>query len=88
MRQHAYEPDDLDETLDEQMKRFVNDPQRNTIDRPARKLRLSKLFEEHAADFDGKSALAAYVSKFVEGDSVEGYGVEFRDSDQSLNSPR
>jgi hypothetical protein len=82
----AYRTDDLNETLDTQMKKWINDPAFNKIDRENKKLVLSKLFEWFGDDFGGRNALPAYISKYAEGGSVEGYSVEFADFDWSLNS--
>lgn len=82
----AYRAADLNETLDAQMKAFVNNPAYNKIDSENKKVVLSKLFEWFADDFGGRNALPAYISKYAEGGSVEGYSVEFADFDWSLNS--
>ena len=68
------------------MKRFINDPNRNTIDRENKKVSLSKIFDWYADDFGGKDKVLGYISRFTEGGSVEGYTVEFKDYDWALNS--
>jgi hypothetical protein len=82
----AYTADDLNATLDANMKRFVNDPARNRIDRAAKRLTLSKIFEWNAADFGGKEKLPTYLSKYIDGGSVEGFAVEFMDYDWTVNA--
>ncbi|MBC8106659.1 MAG: DUF547 domain-containing protein [Anaerolineae bacterium] len=82
----AYQAADLNETLDANMKRFINDPDRNTIDREKKKVVLSRIFDWYADDFGGKDKVLSYISKYVDGGSVEGYTVEFRDYDWSVNS--
>jgi len=82
----AYTANDLNETLDANMKRFVNDPNRNRIDRAGKRLILSKIFEWNADDFGGKDKLPAYLSKYAEGGSVEGFSVSFSDYNWSLNA--
>jgi len=82
----AYQAEDLNETLDANMKRFINDPNRNTIDRENKKVSLSKIFDWYADDFGGKDKVLGYISRFTEGGSVEGYTVEFKDYDWALNS--
>jgi hypothetical protein len=84
----AYEANDLNETLEANMKRFVNDPARNRIDRQARRLMLSRIFEWNADDFGGKDKLPAYISRYASGGSVEGYSVSFIDYDWTLNAKR
>jgi hypothetical protein len=81
----AYVGEGLDKTLDQNMRRFINDNTRNTIDRENRKLVLSKIFEWYSEDFGGKDKLATYVSRFVEGGSVEGFSISFHEYDWSLN---
>jgi hypothetical protein len=81
----AYSGSDLDATLDANVRRWLNDPKRNQIDRAGRKLRLSKIFDWYAADFGGKENVAAYVAKYV-GEDVKGFAVEFLEYDWTLNS--
>ena len=61
----AYRADDLDKTLDENMRRFVNDPSRNQIDDAKRELRLSKIFDWYAEDFGGKAGVTRYLERFL-----------------------
>jgi hypothetical protein len=81
----AYRPDDLDNVLDENMKRFVNDAARNQIDDEKRELRLSKIFEWYAADFGGKDAVPAYLARYA-GKDVAGYRVSYLEYDWKLNA--
>ena len=81
----AYRGADLDDMLDSQMKKWVNDPAFNKVDRENKKLVLSQLFEWFADDFGGRNALPAYISKYAEGGSVDGFTVEFSEFDWSLN---
>jgi hypothetical protein len=87
LRPKPYEAAEVDEQLNEQMRRFVNDKTRNAIDREKKVLRLSRIFEQYADDFGGKDALPAVVGKFVDGGSVEGFSVEFLEFDRALNEP-
>jgi hypothetical protein len=80
----AYVADDLDEVLDENMKRFVLDRTRNPVDDAKRELKLSKIFEWYADDFGGRDKLAAYVGK-VAGKDYAGYTVSFVDYSWELN---
>lgn len=80
----AYRADDLDATLEANMKRFVNDSSRNQVDDAKRQLRLSRIFEWYADDFGGKEKVAGYVSKYL-GRDVSGYAVSFLEYDWTLN---
>jgi len=80
----AYTGHHVNEQLDAAMRRWLNDPRRNVIDRENRRLRLSKIFRWYAADFGGEERLAEYVSRYVEPD-VRGYEVSFLQYDWRLN---
>jgi hypothetical protein len=80
----AYREEDLDQVLDENMKRFVNDPIRNPIDVKNRKLVVSKIFEWYADDFGGKDKIAAYIDKYHDAD-VSGWPVSFVEYSWKLN---
>ncbi|HLL89764.1 MAG TPA: DUF547 domain-containing protein [Tepidisphaeraceae bacterium] len=80
----AYKADDLDETLEANMKRFVGDASRNQVDDETRQLRLSRIFDWFADDFGGKGAVPAYVGKYL-GKDVADYGVTFLEYDWTLN---
>lgn len=62
LRAEAYRAARLDQQLDEQVRRFVNDPVRNRFHRRRRIAWLSKLFDWHARDF---GALRWSVLRFV-----------------------
>jgi hypothetical protein len=80
----AYKADDLDATLDQNMKNFVNDKFRNPIDESKRTLKLSHIFDWYADDFGGKQAVPAYISK-IAGKDYTGWKVEFVDYSWDLN---
>ncbi len=80
----AYHAKNLDQTLETQMRAFLRDESRNRIDRDARKLHLSKIFEWFAEDFGGKRKLDNYVNGYVAAD-VQGYEITFLEYDWSLN---
>lgn len=83
----AYKGDDLDATLDQNMKNFVNDKFRNPIDESKRTLRLSHIFDWYADDFGGKAAVSAYVGKAA-GKDYDGWKVEFVDYSWELNAQK
>lgn len=67
LRREAYRGDRLDEQLDDQAGRFINDPARNRIDVARRTVELSSIFEWFASDFaaaDG--SVAAFVARYVQ----------------------
>jgi hypothetical protein len=80
----AYAADDVDATLDQNMKNFVADGFRNPIDDRSKTLKLSHIFDWYADDFGGKNQVAAYVSKYA-GKSYAGYKVDFTDYSWDLN---
>jgi hypothetical protein len=80
----AWDPDNLDPLLDARMSEFLNDPQRNPIDRENKVLKLAKVFERYAEDFGGKDQLARQVDRWVEPD-VANWQVEFVEEDWTLN---
>jgi hypothetical protein len=80
----AYRADDLDATLDQNMKNFVSDKFRNPIDDGSKTLKLSHIFDWYADDFGGKQNVPAFVGK-VAGKDYSGYKVEFVDYSWDLN---
>ena len=80
----AYLAGDVRSTLEQNMRSFLGSGFRNRIDRRARTLYLSRLFDWYADDFGGKSRVARYVDRFVEGD-VSDYRVEFLEYRWDLN---
>lgn len=87
IRDRAYDPRTLDETLDENMRGFLASGFRNRVDRRNQKLLLSHIFDWYADDFGGKDRVAAYVDRYVSGD-VSGYAVEFIEYQWDLNASR
>jgi len=80
----AYLADDVETLLEENMKRFVNDPTRNPIDVKNRKLVVSKIFDWYADDFGGKDKIAAYVDRYHDAD-VSTWPVSFVEYSWKLN---
>jgi Protein of unknown function, DUF547 len=83
----AYVAGDLDKTLEDNMRVFVNDKQRNCIDTKAHKLKLSKIFNWYAPDFGGKARLSSYVKRYVKED-LTGFQVSFVEYSWKLNFAR
>lgn len=80
----AYKGEDLDATLDQNMKNFVTDSFRNPIDEKSRTLKLSHIFDWYADDFGGKAAVPAFVGKWA-GKDYAGWKVDFVDYSWDLN---
>jgi hypothetical protein len=80
----AYRADDLNETLDRNMRRFVRDRTRNPIDDAAKQLRVSRIFDWYAGDFGGKDGVVAYISKYAQTDYSD-YTVSFVEFSWDLN---
>lgn len=70
--------------LESRMGEFLRDPQRNAVDRTAKSLELSKLFDWFSADFGGKDGIGAYVAKYL-GSEVADFRVSFQEYDWALN---
>lgn len=61
----AYRSNDLEDVLEESMKRFVTDDAfRNHVDGKNNTLKLSQIFDWHAGDFGGKSGLKTYINRY------------------------
>jgi hypothetical protein len=80
----AYRADDLEATLDQNMRNFVTDKFRNPVDPRTRTLKLSRIFDWYADDFGGKQAVPAYISKYA-GKDYTGWKVDFTDYSWDLN---
>ena len=81
----AYRGEDLDATLDANMKRFLTDPARNQVDDAKKELHLSRIFDWYAADFGGKDAIPTFVGKIL-GRDLTGYTTTFLEYDWTLNA--
>lgn len=70
--------------LSTRMGEFLRDPKRNGIDRQAKALELSRLFDWFAVDFGGKERIGEYVATYL-GSDVRDYRITFREYDWALN---
>jgi hypothetical protein len=87
LRAEAYRGAELDRQLDDQARRFLNDPTKNRID-PARKtLHLSSIFKWFRGDFEAGTSLTAYVARYLDAGRTDlaAYDIEFLDYDWALN---
>jgi hypothetical protein len=80
----AYRGADLVATLEERMRRFVQDRGRNEIDVAHKTLRLSRIFEWYAEEFGGKEGVARYVGRYAGVDATS-FRVEFLPYSWELN---
>lgn len=84
----AYLAKDLEEVLEANMRRFVNDSTRNQVDAAKKTLRLSEIFKWYKDDFGGDAGVIRYVQKYLDSD-VTGFTVEHLPYSWELNaSPR
>lgn len=89
LRNEAFVAERLDAQLEEQMKAFVNDPTRNTIDPARKELAVSEIFKWFEEDFerDAKS-VKEYLVRFAPATTHEflrGAKLRHRDYDWDLN---
>lgn len=85
LRAEAYLGNKLDQQLDEQMRAFVNDRSRNPISRDGKTIRVSKIFEWYAVDFDGKSGILEYMQRFSSR-SLRALKLDFAEYSWALNT--
>jgi hypothetical protein len=80
----AYHGEDLDRALTENMRRFLENRSRNTIDDARKELKLSRIFDWYAGDFGGKDGVGRYVGQIL-GRDFDGYAVSFLEYSWELN---
>ncbi len=92
LRSEAYAPARLDTQLDEQARRFVNDPSRNRFDKVGKLANLSEIFKWFDEDFSGPAgSVQKYVARYVtdpevaRGLTADTYRIEWIDYDWALN---
>lgn len=94
LRAEAYSSDNLNVQLDEQAKRFFNDPSRNRFDFSKKRLYLSKILDWYKDDFVKSSgSLAKYIAQYVEAEQratllKEDFEVDYLDYDWNLNDAK
>ena len=91
LRSEAYLPDRLDAQLDDNARRFVNDPATNRFDLDRGVAEISKIFKWFDDDFEAAGGVLPFISHFVDDGAVaaalRGGRLEIRylDYDWSLN---
>ncbi len=64
LRREAYKGKLLEEQLDDQCKRFLADSEKNKI--TSESVRISKIFDWYAGDFDRAGGVIAFISKYTQ----------------------
>ncbi|MBM4015995.1 MAG: DUF547 domain-containing protein [Planctomycetes bacterium] len=98
LRLEAFTADQLEAQLDEQMRHFVADPERNTVDPARKKIELSSIFKWFGEDFGtqqkgaaGERALLTFLEQWGPAEwkpflaTFDPDDVDFRDYDWTLN---
>ncbi len=83
----AYVASELDKVLEDGMRSFTNDGNRNRIDTKNEKLYLSQIFNWYAQDFGGKDGLKGYLKKYLKPD-LSGLQISFLEYSWELNLAR
>lgn len=84
LRNEAFTAERLEEQLEDEMRRFVNEPTRNKI-MSADKAELSKIFSWYKGDFTKKSSLIDFINKFSENKLNADAEISFMDYAWELN---
>jgi hypothetical protein len=92
IRSDAFSVAKLEEQLDDNTRRFVNDPTRNRFDKKEKVAYLSQIFKWFAEDFEASAGSAQkFIAKYVSDPDIakdlaaDGYKVKFLDYSWSLN---
>jgi len=91
LRAEAYGEATLDAQLDEQARRFVNDPSRNRYDKTTKTAHLSAIFRWFDDDFRGAGSVQKFIARYVADPEVaqdlanDAYRIEWLTYDWNLN---
>jgi len=92
LRSEAYVPSQLDDQLDDNARKFVNDSDKNRIDPASGVAEISKIFKWFAEDFEAASGdIQSYLAEFVDDDDnaealrQQAYKLRYLPYDWSLN---
>lgn len=84
LRNEAYYASRLDEQLNDAMRRFVNDPQRNQLDKS--NIKISKIFSWFAGDFKlNGSSVVDYLNKYAKKRVQSNAKIDFLEYQWELN---
>jgi hypothetical protein len=93
LRHEAYTAARLELQLDEQARRFINDPTKNQLMLEKNSLRLSRIFDWFRADFEQDGTLPEFLARYAEAPSTRKWlqesqdlQIEFVDYDWTLNA--
>ena len=84
--QEAYTAAQLDEQLEEQTKRFINDPSRNRLG--ANKLRLSSIFNWFGSDFKRNGTLVEFLNRYSDTQINPSAPISYLDYNWNLNEQK
>lgn len=85
----AYIAEQLDQQLDQQTQKAINDPLFIQVGVPAKKVSLSQIFSWYGADFGGsKKSILAFINQYKEDPIPEDFGVKYYNYDWTLNAQR
>ena len=85
LRNEAYYASRLDEQLNDAMRRFVNDPQRNQLDKS--NIKISKIFSWFAGDFKlNGSSVVDYLNKYAKKRVQPNAKIDFLEYQWELNN--
>lgn len=83
LRAEAFEPDRIDQQLEEQARIFINDPLRNDLN--PNKPRVSKIFSWFTGDFTNGQTLVEFLNRYAESKLDPNVRLRYLDYDWSLN---
>ncbi|QCK15133.1 DUF547 domain-containing protein [Mangrovivirga cuniculi] len=83
LRNEAYVASRINEQLDEQARKFINDPKKNKI--TTDKIKISKIFKWFTGDFKANGSLIEYLNKYSETTIKESADINYMEYDWSLN---
>jgi hypothetical protein len=82
----AYQPDRLDQQLDQRTREAINDENWLMVDAVNKKVAISKIFQWYKKDFDEYSgSVLAFINAFRKTPVPAGYSMEFYEYDWGLN---
>lgn len=84
LQPRAWDAARLDQELDQAWRAFLQDPVRNRIDRDAKVVRLSRIFQWFAEDFGGEKGIRKLLAAQL-GDEVAAWRIEHLDYSWELN---
>ncbi|MCZ6775389.1 MAG: DUF547 domain-containing protein, partial [Ignavibacteria bacterium] len=92
LREEAYEGFTLNAQLEEDARRFLNDPERNQFDPEAHAVYLSKIFDWYESDFEESAgSVRSFISRYMAHDEKllidsEDVDIEYLPYDWALNT--